>query len=206
MRAWQWTAGMALVALVAGCGSSTPINYYTLVPGFDKVEPAAQSASAASSDVVAVQVLPVTMPIELDTSKLMVRTGSGVMTPFNGERWVGQLSDQIRAALSEGLSRKLGLPAVQNDGPAADGAIWRVQVEVQRFESTPQGMAGLEAVWRVRHSERKAQPPLCHSRLQQQSETGDIAGLVQAHQDNIDALAAEMAASIAAGRCAKPGA
>ena len=204
MRAWQWMASVALAAGLAGCGSPEPINYYTLVPGFDQTRPAASSAvrdAVASSGAVAVQVLPVSLPVELDTSRLLVRTGPGAMVPFNGERWMGQLSDQIRAALSDNLSRKLDLPAVQSDAQAADGAIWRVQIEVQRFESTPQGLAGLEAVWRVRHSDRKDQPPLCHSRLQRQSETADVASLVQAHQANIDSLASEMAAAIATGRC-----
>lgn len=199
MQAWKGMAGAALalaLAALAGCSASPAVRYYTLLPGLDAGPDAAPAARAEGG---AVQVLPVSLPAELDTTQMLVRTGPGEVVPFNGERWTGYLSDQIQASLSATLSRRMGLPAVQSDVPGV--AVWRAHVNVQRFESTPQGQAGMEAVWRLRKPGSQAEPPLCYSRFSRTADTAGVAGLVQAHQANIDALAADMAAAAASGGC-----
>jgi len=187
------TALMTCALVLAGCSAPQPPRYYTLLATFDGENTTMQAKGDA------VQVLPVLLPEELDTTQLLVRTGPGEVVPLNGERWAGHLSEQIRGALSDRLSSRLNLPAVLSDTSATGASLWRVQLEVQRFESTPQGQAGLEAVWRIQHPERST--PLCRSRMQRQSDSGDVAGLVLAHQANIDALAVEMVAVTRSGRC-----
>jgi len=208
MRVLNMTRLVVYALLLAGCAAPSAPRYYTLLPAFDGARAVAHTRadrvrvySEDTKVAEAVQVLPVSLPADLDTTRLLVRTGPGKVVPLNNERWSGHLSEQIHAALSDRLAARLGLPSVQADAPVADASLWRVQVEIQRFESTPQGQAGLEAVWRLRHA--KGSTPLCHTRVQRQSTTTDVAGLVLAHQANIDALAAQMVDTARAGRCVR---
>ena len=91
MSRTAWLA-MAASALLAAC-ASPPVNFYTLLaPGAGH---AAQPAPAPAG-VSVVQVLPVSIPAELDLPQIVVRSGQGEVVPLNGERWAGPLADQIR--------------------------------------------------------------------------------------------------------------
>lgn len=191
MSRTAWLA-MAASALLAAC-ASPPVNFYTLLaPGAGH---AAQPAPAPAG-VSAVQVLPVSIPAELDLPQIVVRSGQGEVVPLNGERWAGPLADQIRASLAAGLAARLPVPVVQSAMPAGDPqGLWRVQVEVQRFESTPNEAAALEAVWWAAPARSPGQPPLCRAYFRSPVQAG-MPALVAGHQRNLSQLSDAIAAAI----------
>ena len=213
---------LAAPAILAGC-ASPPANYYTLLA------PAAGQAASAGGDggagpaagggqgaragagqgarpeagpaALAVQVLPIAVPAELDLPQIVVRSGQGRVVPLNGERWAGPLGDQVRAALADGLAGALGVPVTQAAMPAGGAALWRVQVEVRRFDSEPGAQARLEAVWRAAPAQGGSAAadaaPLCEARYVQAVGPG-IPDLVEGHQRNLARLSQVIASAIGA--------
>ncbi len=191
--------------LLAACASD-PINYYTLVPG----QPAAQSAAgqspadAAPAGAALVEVLAVNVPPHIDLPQLVVRTGAGQIQSLQGDRWVGPLPDEFRASLSQALSARLGVPAVQGLRAQPDVPVWRVQVDVQRFETEAGRAVELDAVWRARRAPDGPATPVCSSRLRQEVGAG-VAAAVEGHQRNIDALAVAIAQGLRGAGQGQPG-
>jgi len=218
---------LAVLGLLAACSAPAPPNYYTLVP--DAQSAAAPAAGPGRAGVI--DLMPVSVPAPIDIPQVVVRTGQGEVVPLNGERWAGPLADEIRSALAARLASRLGMPVVQDLRPDPGTRAWRVQVEVQRFDSLPGRQAVLDAVWRVRSpvgpragsgtakvpdaageaASRSGtggrSTPVCRSHFETPA-TEDIAALVQAHQRNLAALGdaiASAAENAEAGRPACPG-
>lgn len=187
----------ALSALLSAC-ASPPINYYTLLGPSGPGQEGGQPSSPAG--VAAVQVLPVSLPAELDLPQILVRSGQGQVEPLDSDRWAGPLDDQLRAALADQLSRRLGVPVVQSPMPAGDAdRLWRVQVEVRRFESEPGQAALLDAVWWAAPAQSRGPSPLCHVRYRSAVAPG-IPELVGGHQQNVAQLSQAIAAVISSGK------
>jgi uncharacterized lipoprotein YmbA len=125
---------------LAGCAStSTPARFHTLVP------PVLGGAASAARPAPALraEVLPVTLPVQVDVSPIVVRLPDDSMRALEHERWIAPLADEIRAAVA------LRIDAALAAAPATPTAAapWRVTLEVQRFDSTLGGAAGMQAVW-----------------------------------------------------------
>ncbi|SAI55635.1 lipoprotein [Bordetella ansorpii] len=205
-------AGVAALAaaVLAGCAGSPPVRYYTLV-----APPSASAAPQATAPAgYMIEVLPVSVPPQVDQPQLMLRSGAGQLTAQYSDRWSSPLSDEFRDALSDTLTRRLGVPDVRVVKPLGDTPIWRVLVDVQRFESTPGASSVIEATWRVRRDARdKSSGLLCRSRIDVPIAGGgapDAAGrveaaLVQAHQQAVALLGDTIASAIRAqGKSATP--
>ena len=129
-----------LAAGLCGCAStSTPARFHTLMP------PVASGAAAAARPAPALraEVLPVTLPVQVDVAPIVVRLPDDSMRALEHERWIAPLADEIRAALA------LRIDAALAAAPATPTAAapWRVALEVQRFDSTLGGTASMQAVW-----------------------------------------------------------
>jgi uncharacterized lipoprotein YmbA len=115
-------------------------------------------------------------------------------------RWIAPLGDEIRGALSAGLSRRLGAADVYGLPAAAAGAqqppLYLVDVKVQRFESALGAYARIDALWSVH---RSGEPPgqVCSGSVSQPVGPGYDA-LAQGHQRALAALAEQIAGGIAA--------
>lgn len=183
---------LALSAALAGCGSSPPVNYYTLQG------PAAQaSASAATAPAsYLIEVQGVTLSTQADQPQLMVRTGDGSVSALYSERWSSPLGDELRGALSDALKRELGALDVQAVKPGPGAPVWRVQTDVQRFDLVSGKMAQLDATWRVRPVNAKGTGLLCRSVVTENvTETG-VPALIAAQQRAVVSLAGVMATAI----------
>lgn len=182
----------AVLGLLAGCASD-PVNYYTLTPAGRPDVPATAPAGGAL-----VEVLPVSVPPQIDLPQLVVRTGTGQVRSLDGDRWVGPLPDEFRGALAHSLSARMGVPAVQGLRPDAATPVWRVQVHIQRFETVSGEAVELDAVWRARLAPGGQATPVCHSQLREPVGPG-VPAAVEGHQRNVARLAAEIAAALQAG-------
>ncbi|MBO1113073.1 PqiC family protein [Bordetella petrii] len=189
-------SALALSAALAGCAMSPPARYYTL-------QPAPQAAPAAAQRVqYQIEVAPVSVPLQADQPQIMLRRheGDGALTPLYSHRWSAPLSDEIGAALSDVLTHTLGALDVQTLQPADNAPVWRVQVDVQRFDMVSGGPARLDATWRVRPLNLKgARALICRATVQVPADGQDIPALVQAQQRAVTLLGQTIASAIQSG-------
>jgi len=181
-------AGVLLATAVAGCASA-PLHYYTLVPAAE-----ASPEDAAASAPLAFELLPVSVPAQVDLPQLVVRQGGQGVALLDGERWIAPLGDELRGALSAELSRQLH--GVDMSGmPAGDSPRLRIKLEVRRFESAPGAQAYIEGAWSVRAPRGKDSAVLaCVSRVGESVGPG-YAALVEGHQRAVARIAAQIAAA-----------
>ena len=185
-------SGLALAAVLVGCGSSPPVHYYTLQG------PAAPSTAAATTAPAPylIEVQGVTLSTQADQPQLMVRTGDGSVSALYSERWSSPLGDELRSALSDALKRELGALDVQAVKPGPGAPVWRVQTDVQRFELVSGSLAQLDATWRVRPVNMPGAGLLCRSVVTENVTESGIPALIAAQQRAVVSLAGIMASAI----------
>jgi len=188
---------LTVSALLASCAGSPSARYYTLQPS------AQTTASSAQRVDYQIEVAPVTVPQQADQPQIMLRSGQGdgALTPMYSDRWSAPLADEIRSALADNLTRTLGALDVQTLTPAPEVPVWRIQVDVQRFDMIVGGPARLDATWRVRPLKVKdARALLCRSVVQLPADQANVVGsLVQAQQQAVALLANTIASAIQSG-------
>ena len=182
-----------IAAALCGCATnSTPARFHTLVPAAGNAPSSTQPALAQR-----VEVLPVTLPAQVDVPQLVVRLPDDSMRALEHERWIAPLADEIRAALVLRIDAALR----ETSAPAPASAPYRVTLEVQRFDSTLGGAAGLLAVWSL-------QPPGGANALRcqvndSQTVTNGPAALVAGHRALLqrlgDAIGRALRAAAAGG-------
>ncbi|WP_458069389.1 PqiC family protein [Rhodanobacter sp. BL-MT-08] len=186
--------GWGIALTLAGCASA-PLHYYTLVPpATDPTSDTASSSPAMAS--LPFELLPVTVPAQVDQPQLVVRDGSQGVALLNGERWIAPLGDELRSALSTDLARQLHSEDV-SALPGNDKPLLRIKLDVRRFDSLPGSYALIDGSWSVRlmHGGNGQGGALsCNSRVSETVGAGYDA-LVQGHQRAIARLAAQIAAA-----------
>lgn len=180
LHPWVLAAALGL----AGCASA-PMHYYTLMG------PQAQAATLTPAPY-AFELLPVTVPAQVDVPQLVVRSGGQGMQLLDGQRWIAPLGDEIRGALSADLARTLGVADLS--GLPDNGAPrLRIKLDVRRFESVPGSHARIDAAWSLHRVGDGSQPPLaCVSDIDETVGPGYDA-LVAGHQRALAALATRIA-------------
>jgi uncharacterized lipoprotein YmbA len=152
------------VAALAACGSP-PSSFYTLGAGglahspagsADFSDPTNSSGSAnpttghTASPAFLIEVPPVSVPAQVARNQLVVQSGDARVNVLEQERWASLPADEIRRALSGDLAARLDTFDVSG-APYPNGVpVYRITVNVQRFESWPDSRAVLDAVWSVR--------------------------------------------------------
>jgi uncharacterized lipoprotein YmbA len=195
-------AGYLIVAVCAGalalgaCGSAPPTHFYTLVPpAGEVVKPAASTAAGFQFEL-----LPVTVPSQVDQPPLVVRQGGQGVAVLQGERWIAPLGDELRSALSANLMHDFNAQDVTGL-PANGKAVLRIKLDVRRFDSVPGSYAFIEAAWSVR-SLKGNESLSCASRVSEQVSDG-YESLVEGHQRAVARLAGQIGAvagALAAGQ------
>ena len=159
-KATSTLAALAAALALAGCAGSPPVRYYTLTA------PLAADAAPPPPADYAIEVVPVAVPAQADQPQLMLRSGSGELTAQYSDRWSAPLPNELRNALSDVLTRQLGVPDVYQLTTSADLKVWRVQVSVQRFDASTAGPAVIDATWRVRPLQGDGAGLLCRDRVE----------------------------------------
>jgi uncharacterized protein len=181
-------AACALFALGA-CSSPPDARFYTL--GTDvHTQPAA--ATPASFYI---EVAPVDMPSQVAKNQLVVQTSAAQVSVLEDSRWASLPADEVRRALSADLTRELGTMDVYNTPRPKAAAVYRVKVNVQRFESWPSAHALIDAVWSVRSTGSDDAVLTCRSVFEQPVGAGYDA-LVAGHRQAVDHLAEAIAAGV----------
>ena len=170
------------------CGAAEAPRFYTLVAEASPV------LTASTDEPIAIELLPIEVPAQVDTALMIVRQGGSEVVPVGSRRWVAPLHEELRTALSSAISVKLGARDVSGTGAA--GPTYRIKVIVRRFESSLGASASLFAVWTVR--ETGSDPPhvrTCETRVTEPAK-GGFDELALGHQRAVAALADQIATTI----------
>jgi uncharacterized protein len=173
---------LAATLLLASCSSVAPPRFHTLLPS------ARAASTPASGAGPAWQMPPVTIPAQVDQPQFVVRRADDTLAVLEQERWIAPLQDEIRAALVEHLTLKVGSPGAR---PLAGRKDWRVVIDVSRFDSTP-GRAGLVVEWALLAGAGESAALRCRSRFEQPVDAG-MAALAAGHRQNLERLGASIA-------------
>lgn len=190
MRGWLTLAAACALAALTSC-TSVPTRFYTLVPQASKA-PAATPVAGYRIDV-----LPVTIPARDDRPQLVVRQGDDRVALLENEEWIAPLADQVRSAVSAALSRRLGVMDVHGLPDAGDEPVYRIKLDVRRFESVAGRYARIDAAWSVHRKGGDGPAVRCNSSLEEPVGSG-IGALVQGHQKALAALSGHIAGTVRA--------
>jgi uncharacterized protein len=185
-----------MMAALAACASA-PTNFYTLQ--HSAVAPVQTSAAPA----FLIDVLPVTVPAQVDQPQLLVRQSEQRMAVLDNEHWAAPLATEFRGALAADLVDALGTRDMHGLAHAQTPPTYRVQLDVRRFDSWPGRHALIEGDWSIRGDAERALVT-CTSSAEENVEPGYDA-LVQGHQRAIAHIAGDIASvlrTIAAGTAA----
>jgi uncharacterized protein len=182
---------IAAAALLGGCASAPPPRFHTLMPA-----PTTTATPVTPTGPFAWEVLPVAIPAQADQPQWVVRSADGSLAVLEQERWIAPLADELRAALVARLTSMLGAPVPAS--AAVSQRIWRVRVDVQRFESTPWSEARLEATWTLRSDEPAGGVLSCHAVLVQAPVAANYPSLARAHQQGVAQLAESIGTALKA--------
>jgi uncharacterized protein len=177
-----------LVAVIAGCASSSPLRFYTL----NSTAPAVGVPPAA----YAVSVGPVSVPAVVDRPQIVVRTGPNQVSIDEFNRWAAPLKHDVTRVIVENLASMLGTTQVTPFPQATVAeASYRVVIDILRFDSEPRTAATLDALWRV-SSAKEGQVRRGRTTLTEPTQGGDYASLAAAHSRALGQLSAEIARTI----------
>lgn len=182
---------IGFVALVlTGCGSAPAYNY-TLSPPVSL-----ESTAFTPANIGPYSLADVTVPAEADHASLVVQQSDGRVLMLSNDLWTAPLSAHLQTALSLELTKRLGMPPVQNlVSGVRDEHVARIQVDVQRFDLVPGQFVAIYAQWRVRFAGATGKVLTCFTKLQQPVGVG-VAALVTGQQKNTQKLSAQIAQSL----------
>jgi len=189
--------GLAWMTLLAGCaGKTQTMTYYSLY-----VPRAQAHGSASAGDTVSVSVGPVALPDVLRQSRIATGGEDGRYRLSEYHRWAGEMDRDMARALAERLSQVLGTERVflfpwdQHAAPR-----FRVLIDVVGMGGSLGREATLSARWTLLDSEGVGRPVVRRTDAAQSLPDAAHASWVAAQQHNIEKLADDMAAAIAAVR------
>jgi uncharacterized lipoprotein YmbA len=188
--------GLALGILsLVGC-AGPPAQHYTL----SRMDAQSEASASVLSVDAKVKVGPYTLsdigvPAESNNVSLVVRQGDGRLMVLSDDRWTGSLSSQLSTAISQEMTRRVGMPPIQKLVAEAAGAgVTQIQLDVQRFDLIPGQSVALDAVWSMRFPGSQSFLT-CYTRLKQSVGIGVLA-LVQGQQTNVQTLAAQLSEAL----------
>jgi uncharacterized protein len=179
----RW-ACIVIAVLLASCASASP-RFYTLVP---------ESGRNPSGEVAAgfrLQVDRVRIPAQVDRMELVTRLPDGGITISDGDRWIAPVADELQSALSVELLHRFG----GADFVVAKAASVSVQLNVERFESSPNRYALIEASWQFElKGAVKEFRVVCRTRAYESVSGGGYPEMVRGYQRAVELIADQIAA------------
>jgi uncharacterized lipoprotein YmbA len=130
-----------VAAALAGCSSTPPTHFYRRVAPPPR---AGNAAKAVPAPRVRVEVLPVSVPVQVDLPQMVVRLADDSVTVLEHERWIAPLGDEIRQAVALRIGQALADVVPSN---AAGEGPWRVTLDVQRFDAMLHRAASVQLQW-----------------------------------------------------------
>ena len=183
-----------VAAAAAGCASA-PSHFYTLN------STATGNVAPAVPDAVVVGPVSVLALVDRPEFTVQIATNRIQIDEFN--LWAAPLNDNIAGVVAGDLAVLLGTPRVATVPLANFDPVWRVTINVQRFESVRNKSALIEAVWVVRRAAGGAAHP-GHTVASEPVTDGGFDALAAAHSRALAKVSGDIAAAIRAEAGAKP--
>ncbi len=189
-RVFARVAACIGLATLGAC-TSPPTRFYTLA-----VDDGAGNVSGASNATLLIDMLAVHVPTPAAGTRLVVQTSATRVDILEDDRWASPVGDEIRGALSTLVTRQLN--AVDVHGVPHDDSllVYRVAVDVRRFESWPGSHVLIDVVWSMRPT-RGQQTLTCRSMVRENVTEGNDA-LVDGHRRALEEIASEIVGCIRA--------
>ncbi|SMG42472.1 PqiC family protein [Paraburkholderia susongensis] len=203
--------GGALGAAVALAACASPPSHFYTLGGADTsaaaTNPANGSAPAVARTAAApawlIEVAPVNVPPQVSRNQLVVQTGPTQVQLLEQERWASLPGDEIRRALSTDLTQRLGTIDAFGTARPDNTPVYRIAMNVQRFESWPGSHALIDAVWSVRAVHSNA-VMTCRSVVNEPVGSGYDA-LVDGHRRALAQVSTQIASAVQAMAAAAGG-
>ncbi|CAE6775894.1 hypothetical protein R69927_05180 [Paraburkholderia domus] len=194
----------ALAGLVAMAACSSPSSrFYTLgADGAPAGSAAPVSARTSTAPAWLIEVAPIDVPPQVAKNQLVVQTGPTQVQVLEQERWASLPGDEIRRALSTSLTQQLGTIDVYGTAYPDTTPVYRVSMNVQRFESWPGSHTLIDAVWSVR-AVRGTGVMTCRS-VVSEPVSGGYDALVNGHRVALQQIALQVAAAVQAMAAVAP--
>jgi len=178
--------------LLCACASSPTERFYTLNPG----APADSARSAKLAGATSIVVGPVTLPELVDRPQMVVRVAPNRVAILEQQRWAEPLKNEIARVVAANLGLLLDGPQVlaYPANPSGD-AVYRVTIDVQRFDSIPGEAVIMESLWSVRRASGGA-ARTGRSLLREPARGSDYDALVAACDRALANLSGEIAQAI----------
>ncbi|MDN7875197.1 PqiC family protein [Burkholderia aenigmatica] len=195
IRARTIALGAGAVIALTACASN-PVHYYTLVAPATATSTSATATTTRAAAPLAINVLPVGIPAQLDQQQMVVRSGTGTAVILDNERWVAPLGDELRAALSSALVEQLGARNVTGLPRPSNQTVMSIRTQVRRFDAWPGRMAQFEADWVVGvQQDTPGTRMSCSTRLNEAA-PGGYDDMVRVQQRMIEQFAARIASTV----------
>jgi uncharacterized lipoprotein YmbA len=176
----------AVVATLAACASA-PTHFYTL-----QHSAAAPAQATGAAPAFLIDVLPVAVPAQVDQPQLLVRQSEQRVAVLDNERWAAPLAAELRGAFAADLVDALGTRDMHGLAHPQAVPVYRIQLDIRRFDSWPGRHALIEADWSIRGEAERALVT-CTSSTSENVEPAYDA-LVQGHQRAVARIAEDIAA------------
>ncbi|GJH18819.1 membrane integrity-associated transporter subunit PqiC [Caballeronia novacaledonica] len=173
-------------AMLTACASPAS-RFYTLGGGDARPVPSTQASFYF-------ELAPVDVPQQVTKNQLVVQTSPAQVRVLEDERWASLPGDEVRRALSSDLTQQLGAIDVYGTPHPESVPVYRVKVNVRRFESWPGSQAVIDAVWSVRAAGSDT-VLTCRTVAQERVDAGYDA-LVEGHRKAVDTLASAISAGV----------
>ncbi len=202
-------AFIAIILGIHGCATSPRTHFYTLSREGAETEALRTPETQAPFYI---EVTAVEIPASAARAQLVITDHSGAVNVKEQHRWLAPLDDQIRAALSEALMRRLQTLDVSHMPHAFNRPVYRITLDVLRFESRidalASGQANMDAIWSVRRideNQKNARTALTCRALARESTASDLDSINQGHRRAIGRIADQIAIALRALEAARTG-
>jgi uncharacterized lipoprotein YmbA len=186
---------LAAVLAVAACASPSS-RFYTLGDVNGAASAAASGLRTSAAPAWLIEVAPIDVPPQVAKTQLVVQTGPTQVKVLEEDRWASLPGDELRRALSTSLTQQLNTIEVYGTAYSDATPVYRVSMNVQRFESWPGSHALIDAVWSVR-AVRSTAVMTCRS-VVSEPVGGGYDALVDGHRRALMRVSAQVAAALQA--------
>ncbi|CAB3639655.1 PqiC family protein [Paraburkholderia rhynchosiae] len=194
-RGAVYAGAVAGVFALAAC-SSPSSRFYTLGDVSGGGSAGVSSVRTLAAPAWLIEVAPIDVPPQVAKTQLVVQTGPTQVKVLEEDRWASLPGDELRRALSTSLTQQLNTIDVYGTAYSDTTPVYRVSVNVQRFESWPGSHALIDAVWSVR-AVRSTAVMTCRSVVSEQVGSG-YDSLVDGHRRALQRVSAQIAGALQA--------
>jgi uncharacterized lipoprotein YmbA len=178
-----------VAAASAACSATQPSKFYQL----DSTATPGSAPSAPDAVIVG----PVSIPASVDQPQFVVQVAPNRVEVDEYNRWIAPLGDSIARVVAGDLATLLGTPDVATAPFAHFAPVYRVTIDVQRFDSIQGEAAVLDAVWVV-HKASSGSTRQGRTVAREAVQGEGFEGLAAAHSRAVAQMSSDIATAIRA--------